>query len=375
MRYVLRVLGAAGIAFAGTAMAQETVVRIAHVAPISGSQAHWGKDNENGVRMAIDDLNKQAISIGGKPVKWVLQPEDDAGDPKQGAAVAQKLCDSKVNGVVGHFNSGTTIPASRIYHDCGIPMITAGATNPGVTAPGYPEIFRVIPHDGAMAEALAAYVAQTLKLKTIAIIDDRTAYGQGLADLFERAVKAKGIQVADRQFTTDKATDFMAILTATKAKRPDAVFFGGMDAQGGPMLRQMEQLGMANMRFLGGEGVCTPKMSELAANAKTLGNVICTAGGPSIQKMPGGVAWKQRYDAAFPNQFQIYSPYNYDAMMVMAEAMKRANSTDPKVFVPKLKDVSHKGVTAQIEFDARHELKNPAITLAVFKDGKPVPMD
>ena len=376
MQFRLKVTIAAAVAAcAGAALAKEQTVTIGSVAPMSGPQAHYGKDNANGVKMAIEDLNKQNISIGGKKITWAVDVEDDAADPKQGAAVAQKLCDAKVNGVVGHLNSGTTIPASKIYHECGIPMVTGAATNPDLTKPGYKEVFRIIANDSSLGAGLAFYAADALKLKKVAIIDDRTAYGQGVADIFEKTAKSKGMQVVERQFTTDKATDFMAILTAIKAKQPDAVFFGGMDPQAGPMLRQMEQLGMTNVKFFGGDGICTVKLAELSAGAKTLGNVVCAEGGTSIQKMPGGNAWKARYDKEYPNQFQVYSPYTYDATMLLADAMKRANSTDPKVYLPKLIESKYKGVTAVIEFEPNGELKNPAITLSVFKDGKKTPLN
>ena len=376
MQFRLKVTIAAAVAAcAGAALAQEQTVTIGSVAPMSGPQAHYGKDNANGVKMAIEDLNKQNISIGGKKITWAVDVEDDAADPKQGAAVAQKLCDAKVNGVVGHLNSGTTIPASKIYHECGIPMVTGAATNPDLTKPGYKEVFRIIANDSSLGAGLAFYAADALKLKKVAIIDDRTAYGQGVADIFEKTAKSKGMQVVERQFTTDKATDFMAILTAIKAKQPDAVFFGGMDPQAGPMLRQMEQLGMTNVKFFGGDGICTVKLAELSAGAKTLGNVVCAEGGTSIQKMPGGNAWKARYDKEYPNQFQVYSPYTYDATMLLADAMKRANSTDPKVYLPKLIESKYKGVTAVIEFEPNGELKNPAITLSVFKYGKKTPLN
>ena len=355
---------------AGLASAQDAIVKIGHVAPMSGSQAHYGKDNENGARMAIDELNTQNISIGGKKIKFELVAEDDAADPKQGTAVAQKLCDSKVAGVVGHLNSGTTIPASKVYNDCGIPMVTGAATNPNLTKPGYKTTYRIIANDNALGAGLAFYAADALKLKKVAIIDDRTAYGQGVAEVFKKTAMAKGMTVVDEQYTTDKATDFMAILTAVKSKAPDAVFFGGMDAQGGPMLRQMEQLGMSNVKFFGGDGICTAEIAKLAAGAKTIGNVICAEGGSSLVKMPGGEAWKKRYDAKFPGQFQIYSPYTYDATFLLVDAMKRANSTDPKVYTPELIKANYKGVTTTIGFEPNGELKNPAITLYVYKDGK-----
>ena len=375
MQLKLKLTVAAAIAaIAGVAAAQE-VVRIGHVAPISGAQAHYGKDNENGSRMAIEELNAQGVEIGGKKVKFELLAEDDAADPKQGAAVAQKLCDSKAAGVVGHLNSGTTIPASKVYNDCGIPHITGAATNPNLTKPGYKTTFRIIANDNALGAGLASYAADTLKLKTVAVVDDRTAYGQGLANVFKRVAAEKGIKVVDEQFTTDKATDFMAILTAIKSKNPDAVFYGGMDPQAGPMLRQMEQLGMGNVKFFGGDGVCTTEIAKLAGGAKTLGNVVCAEGGASLAKMPGGMAWKAKYDAKFPGQYQIYSPYTYDATMLMVDAMKRAGSSDPKVYIPELLKSNYKGVTATIAFEPNGEIKNPAITLYVYKDGKKTPLN
>jgi len=360
---------------AGISLAQDTqVVRIGHVAPVSGPQAHYGKDNENGVRMAIEDLNAQNIVIGGKKIRFEIVAEDDAADPKQGTAAAQKLCDSKVAGVVGHLNSGTTIPASKVYNDCGIPHVTGAATNPNLTKPGYKTTFRIIANDLALGSGLAVHAADKLKLKKVAIIDDRTAYGQGVAEVFKKTALSKGMQVVDEQFTTDKATDFMSILTAIKAKNPDAIFYGGMDPQAGPMLRQMEQLGMANVKYFGGDGICTAEIAKLAAGAKTLNNVICAEGGASLDKMPGGKAWKAKYDAKYPNQFQVYSPYTYDATFVLVDAMKRANSVDPKVYTPQLAKANFKGVTSVIAFEPNGELKNAAITLYSYKDGKKSPL-
>jgi branched-chain amino acid transport system substrate-binding protein len=369
MKLKLTVVAALAVV-ASLANAQDMVVKIGHVAPLSGSQAHYGKDNENGVRMAIEDLNTQNIMIGGRKAKFEIVAEDDAADPKQGTAAAQKLCDSKVAGVVGHLNSGTTIPASKVYNDCGIPHVTGAATNPNLTKPGYKTTYRIIANDNALGAGLAFYASDALKLKRVAIIDDRTAYGQGVAEVFKRTALAKGMTVVDEQFTTDKATDFMAILTAVKAKNPDAIFYGGMDPQAGPMLRQMEQLGMNNVKYFGGDGICTAEVAKLAAGAKTIGNVVCAEGGASLAKMPGGEAWMKRYEAKYPKQFQVYSPYTYDATFVLVDAMKRANSIDPKVYTPELMKTNFKGVTTTIAFEPNGELKNPAITLYVYKDGK-----
>ena len=366
----LRLTAAAALALtASMAFAQDAqTVRIAHAGPTSGGIAHIGKDTENGVRLAIDELNAQALVIGGKKIKFELAAEDDAGDPRQATAVAQKLCDSKVAGVVGHLQSGTTIPASSVYNKCGLPHITSAATNPDVTKHGYNTTYRLIANDNALGAALANFSHDTLKIKTVAIIDDRTAYGQGLAGVFKATALQKGVKVVSEEFTNDKATDFMAILTAIKSKKPDAIFYGGLDAQAGPMLRQMEQLGMTNVKYFGGDALCTEKLAELSVKASTLKNVTCATGGASVAKMQGGTEWKKKYDARFPGQFQIYSPYAYDATFVLADAMKRANSVDPKVYVPFIGKTQYKGITANIAFTPKGELTTPVVTLYTFKD-------
>ena len=375
MKFKLTVVAAIAAA-CGLVSAQDVqVVKIGHVAPVSGPQAAYGKDNENGARMAIEELNSQNVVIGGKKIKFELLAEDDAADPKQGAAAAQKLCDAKVAGVAGHLNSGTTIPASKIYNDCGIPMITPSATNPNLTKPGYKGVFRLLANDNALGAGLAFYAADGLKLKTVAVIDDRTAYGQGVAEVFKRTAESKGMKVVDQQFTTDKAVDFMAILTAIKSKNPDAVFFGGMDPQAGPMLRQMEQLGLTKQKYFGGDGICTMDLIKQSGGAKTLENVICAEGGASLDKMPAGKAWKAKYDAKYPGQFQVYSPYVYDAIMVLVDAMKRAKSTDPKVYTAEIGKTNYKGVTTTVQFEPSGELKNPAMTLYTYKDGKKIALN
>ena len=376
MHIKFNLIAAAAVALvAGGASAQDMVVKIGHVGPVSGAQAHYGKDNENGARMAVEDLNAKGVTIGGKKVKLELVAEDDAADPKQGTAAAQKLCDAKVNGVVGHLNSGTTIPASKIYNDCGIPEVTPSATNPKYSQQGFKTAFRILANDNALGAGLALHAANNLKLKKIAIIDDRTAYGQGVAEVFKKTAAAKGIQIVDEQYTNDKATDFMAILTAIKSKNPDGIFYGGMDPQAGPMLRQMEQLGLTNVKFFGGDGICTAKLAELSGGAKTLDNVVCAEGGASLEKMPGGAAWKKRYDEKYPGQFQVYSPYTYDGVGVLVAAMVKAGSADPKVYLPVLAKIEYQGVTTKIAFEPDGELKNPAMTLYNYKDGKKVPLN
>ena len=346
------------------------VVKIGHVAPISGAIAHLGKDNENGARMAIDELNAKGVTIGGKQVKFELVPEDDAADPKQGTAAAQKLVDSKVNGVVGHLNSGTTIPASKIYNDAGIPQISPSATNPKYTRQGFKTAFRVVADDTQLGGTLGKYAVTNLQGKSIAVIDDRTAYGQGVAEEFEKAAKAAGATIVGREFTTDKATDFTAILTTIKGKSPDVVFFGGMDAVAGPMIKQMKALGV-NAKFMGGDGICTNDLFKLSGETMADDQVVCAEAGGVDE---GGKKAMADFGVAFQKKFgtdvKLYAPYTYDAVMAMAAAMQAANSTKPADYLPKLASINHQGVTGTIAFDEKGDIKNGALTLYTYRGGK-----
>jgi branched-chain amino acid transport system substrate-binding protein len=364
--------GAIAFAFAGAASAQEQVIKIGHVAPMSGAIAHLGKDNENGARMAIDELNAKGVTIGGKKVKFELLSEDDAADPKQATAAAQKLVDAKVNGVIGHLNSGTTIPASKIYYDAGIPQISPSATNPKYTQQGFNTAFRVVANDGQLGGTLGRYAVQVNKAKKIAVIDDRTAYGQGVAEEFIKGIKSKGgtAEVVARQYTNDKATDFNAILTAIKAKNPDTVFFGGMDAVAGPMLRQMKALGI-KAKFMGGDGLCTESLAQLAGDALSDNQVLCAeAGGVQESQKKGIDDFRAAYQKKFGTEVKLYAPYVYDAVMTMADAMQKANSAEPAKYLPVLAKIHHKGVTGPIAFDKKGDMLDATLTLYTYKGGK-----
>lgn len=373
MQMKLKITVAAAIAVAsGMTLAQE-VIKIGHVAPTSGGIAHFGKDNENGARLAIDELNAKGIKIGGKAVKFELLAEDDAGDPKQGTAVAQKLADQKVKGVVGHLNSGTTIPASKIYSDAGIPQISPSSTNPKYTRQGFKTAFRVVADDVHLGGTLGKYAVNTLKGKAIAVIDDRTAYGQGVADEFEKSVKALKGNVVAHEFTTDKSTDFMSILTTLKAKKPDVVFFGGMDAVAGPMLRQMKSLGL-NVKLMGGDGICSAELPKLAGDGLADDQVYCAeAGGVEGQQKAGMEAFKAKFKAKFGADVQLYAPYVYDAVNLLATSMVKADSAEPAKYLPVLaKTANYQGVTGPITFDEKGDIKNGALTLKTYRGGKAV---
>jgi branched-chain amino acid transport system substrate-binding protein len=372
--YRAAVMAAACVA-ASSAQAQ-TVVRIGSASPLSGPGAHQGADIQNGAQLAIDDLNAKGVSIDGNRIKWVLQAEDDAGDPKQGTAVAQKLVDAHVAGVVGHLNSGTTVPASTIYSSAGVPQISPAATTPLYTHQGYRTTFRVVANDNLVGRTLARYTITRLKAARIAVVDDRTAFGQGLADEFIKGVKSTGAaRIVSRQFTSDRAVDFNAILTQIRARKPDVLFYGGMDAVAGPMLKQMKALGI-NARFVSGDGICSEKLPLMAGDALRDDQVICVvAGGIGKEQEPAYAAFAQRYQARYHLPLQTYAPYAYDAVMVLATAMQKAASSDSARYLPSLRSVQYQGITGAIAFDENGDLRNAALTLFTYRSGKKVKLD
>ncbi|MEN9656956.1 MAG: hypothetical protein RL571_421 [Pseudomonadota bacterium] len=346
----------------------DDVVKIAHSAPLTGNNAHFGKDNENGTRMAIDEINAEGgADIGGKKVKFELVSEDDQADPKTATTVAQRFVDMKVAGIIGHMNSGTTIPASKIYADAGIPQISPSATAVAYTAQGFKSAFRVMSNDAQQGKVLGDFAVKKLAAKKVAIIDDRTAYGQGLADEFEKAAKAAGAEVVKREFTTNQETDFNAILTSIKGAKPDLVFYGGMDAQAAPLKKQAKKLGIS-AKIMGGDGTQTPEFIKLAG-ADSEG-MVSSSPGQSKESMPGGAEFLAKFKAKFGVDVNLYAPYNYDATKVMIEAMKKAGSTEPAKYLPELQKIEYKGVTGVISFDDKGDIKNGPITVYQVKGGK-----
>jgi branched-chain amino acid transport system substrate-binding protein len=356
------------LSLAGAASAQE-VVKIGHVAGVTGPTAFFGKDSENGARMAVEALNARGTTIGGKKVRFQLLAEDDASDPKQATTVAQKLADARVSGVVGHENSGTTIPASRIYFDAGIPQISPASTSPKYTQQGFNTAFRVVANDIQLGRALGRYAVKGMGARRVAVVDDRTAYGQGLATEFVKGLQQQGATVVAREYTSDKATDFGAILTKIRATRPDMVFFGGMNAVAGPMLRQMKQLGL-NTKMMGGDGICSDEMYKLSGGTMEDGQVVCAeAGGVEAAGKPALDSFRAAYKKRFGVDVQIIAPYSYDAVMAIAEAMGKAGSPAPAKYLPELAKIRHKGVTGLVAFDEHGDIRDGTLTLYTFKAG------
>ena len=352
-----------------SAHAQERV-RIGFMSPITGPQAGYGIDNRDGAALAIKELNAKGVKIGGKPVILELDVNDDVADPRQGVQVAQALVDKKVRFVLGPYNSGVTMPASRVFSDGGVIVLTV-ASNPRITQqPNQSNLFRIGATDNQLGAKMAVYAAQDLKVKTVAVIDDRTAYGQGVAQEFTAQAAKLGLKVVAKEFTNDKATDFSSILTAVKAAKPDAVFYGGYSAQGGPMLRQMRGLGIA-VPLLGGDGICTTELAKLAGDAMKDDTVFCAeAGGVEGEQKAGMDKFRADFKAKFNADVQVYAPYVYDAVKVMATAMVNAGSADPAKYLPALKAIKYKGVTGDIVFDEKGDIKNGALTLYTYKGGE-----
>src|SRR5512137_796602 len=343
------------------------VVKIGHAGPLTGGIAHLGKDDENGVRLAVDEANAKKIKIGGKTIKFEMMSEDDQADPKLGPTIAQKFADAKVAGVVGHLNSGVSIPASAVYNQAGIPMISGSATNPKLTEQGFKNIFRVVGRDDQQGPAVAQYL-QSMKVKKVAVVDDATAYGEGLANEVEKTLKAAGVSIVAREKTNDKATDFKAILTKMKGKNPDVIFYGGMDATGGPMLKQARELGIKAM-FAFGDGACTSEMSKLAGPASE--GMICSQAGLPTQM--ASKAFQDAFKAKY-GEVKQYAPFFYDGANILIAAMQKADSTDPAKYLPEVAAISYEGATGKIEFDAKGDRKDAEMTIFQLKNGNIEPI-
>ncbi|MFO1204573.1 MAG: branched-chain amino acid ABC transporter substrate-binding protein [Burkholderiales bacterium] len=348
------------------------VVKVGVASPLTGPQAHIGNDIKNGVQLAVEDLNAQGVVVGGNKIELVLVSEDDEANPTKATTVAQKLADAKVIGVVGHFNSGASIPASKIYSDAGIPQISPSSTNPKYTQQGFKTTFRVVAHDDQQGPTLARFAVEKLGAKNIAVIDDSTAYGQGLADAFEKTAASLGANIVAREHTTDKDTDFTAILTKIKGAKPDLIMFGGIDPQAGPMAKQMASLGIP-AKLIGGDGMQTPNFVKLAGDAAE-GQMASMPGLPK-EKMPGGQKFMEKYKAKFGKDVELFAPMGYDAVFVFVDAMKRAGSPDPAKYLPEVGKTKIDGVIGPIEFDDKGDLKNGPITVYVVKGGAWAPLE
>ncbi|MBU5411837.1 branched-chain amino acid ABC transporter substrate-binding protein [Serratia ureilytica] len=348
------------------ALADDTVL-IGLAGPLTGPSARIGKDLENGARLAIADANAQKPTLNGKPVTFKLVSEDDQSDPRTAVAVAQRLVDEGVAGVVGHWNTGTSIPAARIYHDAGITQVAPVATGHGYTQQGFDTSFRVMGHDDDGGNYAGQYAVKTLKAKRIAVIDDRTAFGQGLADEFIKSLQAQGVQPVTREYVDDKTVDFSAVLTTVRSKNADLIFFGGVDSQAAPLARKLKQLGM-NAQLMGAGGFVSQTFLTLAQREGE--GVVALEPGLPLEQMPGGKAFEQAYRDRYHTHIELHAPFAYDATRVLIAAIEQADSANPADYLPKLRAIHYQGVTGDIAFDAQGNLQQPSFTLYRVVDGK-----
>ncbi|SAK85554.1 extracellular ligand-binding receptor [Caballeronia arationis] len=347
--------------------ADPEVVKIGFAGPLTGPVARVGKDLQYGAQLAIDEENAKHPTVGGKPVKFELDVYDDQADPRVAIQVAQKMVDSGVVGVIGHYNSGCSIPASTVYHQANVAMITPGSTNPQLTKQGFRNVFRTMGHDGVGGVVAGHFVVEQMKAKRIGIIDDRTAFGQGLADAFEKGAKEANGNIVAREFTNDKAVDFRAILTTLKSKNVDLIFFGGLDEQGAMLVKQMRSLGMQAQLF----GAGALKSNAFLQIAGAAGNgTQDLEPGPALDKLPAAQEFGKRYKVRFNQDVELYAPFAYDAVLAMIKAIHDANSLDRAKIVESLAKVNVTGVTGKITFDPNGDLIKPPYTLFEVEQGQ-----
>jgi branched-chain amino acid transport system substrate-binding protein len=347
--------------------ADPEIVKIGFAGPLTGPVARVGKDLQYGAQLALDEENAKHPVIDGKPVKFVLDVQDDQADPRTAIQVAQRLVDDGVVGVIGHYNSGCSIPASAVYHAANVVMITPGSTNPVLTQQGFDNVFRTMGNDGVGGVIAGRFAVEQLKAKRIGIIDDRTAFGKGLADAFDKGVKDANGNVVDREYTNDKAVDFRAILTTLKEKNVDMIFFGGLDEQGALLVKQMRSLGMQAKLF----GAGALKSNAFLQIAGTSGEgTQDLEPGPALDKLPSAQEFAKRYKARFNQDVELYAPFAYDAALAMIKAIHDANSLDRAKIVNAFPKVTVTGVTGNISFDPHGDLIKPPYTLFEVEQGQ-----
>jgi ABC-type branched-subunit amino acid transport system substrate-binding protein len=319
----------------------------------------------------VDEVNARKLTVGGKTLKFELVSEDDQCDPKAGVAVAQKMVDAGIKYVMGPYCSGVAIPASKIYNEGDAILSTVGS-NPKVTMGGYKSVFRLVAGDNLIGTSMAQYAFNTLKAKSVGVIDDRTAFGQGLADEFIKEAKVLGLNIVGQEYTTKQSTDFNAILTTMKSKSPDVIFYGGYAGQAGPMVKQMKGLGIKS-KLLGGDAICTSETGKLAGDASN-DTVYCAMGGAILDKVAAGPAFRDTYKKKFNQDPDAYAASFYDQTLFIATTMAKLGTVDSNKISAELHKASYKGVVTTYAYDDKGNLQKAPITVYTFKGAMPTPV-
>ena len=351
------------LAGCGGAKQEATTINIGLVGAQSGADAQIGLSMLNGSRVAIDEWNAKGGVLGKKINPIVL---DDEGKSDKAVNVAQTLVDDGVVAVIGHFNSGCTIPASRVYNDAKILEISPGSTNPQYTEQGFPDAFRICGRDDAQGKVAAAFLRDTLKLDKIAIMDDKTAYGQGIADEVKKNFEAKGGQVVMDQGLGKDERDFRANIDVIKGSGAQALFWGGMYGQGGPLFVQLRQAGVT-IPFVSDDGAFDQSMIDTVG--KDAANIYVTFG-KDYHTQSGAADFIKKYTDTFHQPEGAYSVYGYDAANVVLTAMTKAGTTDSDKVAAVMKSQPFDTILGKIEFNEKGDVKESGYIIWTIKDGK-----
>jgi branched-chain amino acid transport system substrate-binding protein len=330
----------------------ENVIRIGAAGPMTGAQSKMGIDLKNGVELAVTEWNEKGGLLG-KRIQLVLG--DDQADPKQAVSIANKFINQKVNAVVGHWNSNCSINASTYYNNANIVSISPASTNPRLTRQGYKTVFRVCGTDDQQGAVAAEFVLKTLKSKRVAVLHDKTTYGQGLADYFKKSVENK-VQVVFYDGILTGDPDYKAVLTSMKEKKPDVYFFGGVYPEAGRLVRQAKEVGM-NIPMITGDGVYDPTFIDIA-NRSAEGTYVTFGKDPS--GLTTSKAFNEKYTAKYgaPGPYSIYA---YDAANIILTAIQQTGTTDGLKVAEYISRNTFKGAFGDISFD-----KNGDVTKAPY---------
>ncbi len=340
---------------------KDDVIQIGIAGPMTGDQAKMGMDFKNGAALAVEEWNGRG-GVLGKRLELIIS--DDQHDPKQAVSVANKMVNQGVVGVIGHFNSSCSIPASDVYNRAGIPMITPGSTNPQLTEKGYRNVFRVCGRDDQQGNVGAKYVSQVLKLKRVAVLHDKTTYGQGLADEFRRFLGDVAVVYYGGIVQGDK--DFKMILTAVKNKGPELIFFGGIYPEAGLLVKQAKELGL-NAPFMSGDGTIDAKFIEIAGPASAEGTLLTFS--PDPNNIPSAKSFLEHYRAKF-GEVGPYSIYAYDATNILLTAIREAKSTEGKLIADTLHAMEFEGALGKLRFDAKGDVTVSPYVVWITRNGK-----
>jgi branched-chain amino acid transport system substrate-binding protein len=347
--------------FAGCGKSANTI-KVGLAAVQSGSDAAIGATMLNGAQIAVDEWNAKGGVLGQKIETISL---DDEGKPDKAVNVAQTLVDDGVVGVIGHLNSGCTIPASRVYNDGKVIQITPGSTNPQYTEQGFPYAFRICGRDDQQGATGGAFLHDVLKLNKIAILHNKTAYGQGLATEVQKTFEARGGQVVLFQGVGEDESDFRANISVIQGSGAQGFFWGGMYSQGGPMFVQMRQAGV-NTPFVSGEGCFDHTFIDtVGANAAN----VYLSFGKDYHSTPAAQSFLQKYKAKYNHEEGAYSVYGYDAANVLLTAIQQAGTTDPDKVAAIMKSEPFDTILGKIEFDSKGDVKQSGYIMWTIKDG------